>query len=141
MCGSQPDGCTPKTFVDYLGDNFKSPFIFKMNISDTGYDYNSTLHINPINTTMSSCSKGVDLPFFKAGACGCSDCTDSCPKPVPPPDVTQCKLWGILCLDAAYGLGFVICTICFILTILLTNVFIDMEDQLIDNGNIPIISL
>lgn len=133
MCGSPTDGCTPKAFVDYLGDNPDSPFIFKMNITDTEYDYNSTLHLKPINTTMSSCSKSVDLPFFKAGPCGCSDCTDSCPKPIPPPVIKQCKLWGMQCLDVAYFLGFAICTIFFLLAIFLTNVFI--EDKTITSGN------
>lgn len=133
MCGSPTDGCTPKAFVDYLGDNPDSPFVFKMNITDTEYDYNSTLHLKPINTTMSSCSKSVDLPFFKAGPCGCSDCTDSCPKPVPPPVIKQCKLWGMQCLDVAYFLGFAICTIFFLLAIFLTNVFI--EDKTITSGN------
>lgn len=79
MCGSPIDGCNPKAFVDYLGNNPQSPFIFDMNITDTDYDFNSTVHIKPINTTMSSCSQSIKLPFFKAPACGCSDCTASCP--------------------------------------------------------------
>ena len=139
MCGSPTDGCTPKAFVDYLGNNPDSPFIFLVNITDTPYDIyssneNKTLHITPINTTMSSCSQGVDLPFFKAGPCGCSDCVALCPKPVPPPEVKVCKLWGFNCLDAAYMSGFAICTIGFLLTLIFTNIFSRLKDHEEEEG-------
>ena len=72
MCGSNPGGCSPKAFVDYLGNNVQSPFIFIMNISDSEYDFNSTLRIKPANTTMQKCSQNVDMPYFKALSCSCS---------------------------------------------------------------------
>lgn len=132
MCGSPQDGCTPKAFVDYLGNNPQSPFIFDMNITDTPYNIssgtNETINITPINTTMSTCSEGVKLPYFKAPACGCSDCTGSCPKPVPPPEVKVCKLWSFRCLDVIYALSFVICSILFLIVLLLTNKFVDTTD-------------
>ena len=139
MCGSPPDGCTPKAFVDFLGFNQESPFKFDVNITDTPYDAysnltNKTIHITPINTTMSLCSKGVDLPFFKAAACGCSDCVDMCPKPVPPPVVKQCKIWGLNCWDAACIAGFIICSIGFCLTLLFTRIFKHLKEPEEDEG-------
>ena len=72
MCGSHQGGCTPKAFVDFLGDNSQSPFVFDMNITDSEYDYNSTLHIKPIDTTMNACYNSINMTYLKAAACGCS---------------------------------------------------------------------
>jgi len=77
MCGDQPDGCTPKRWVDFLGNNPQSPFIFLMNITDTPYNTtklntNQTITITAVNTTQNLCSNPVNLPFYKAASCGCS---------------------------------------------------------------------
>lgn len=72
LCGTSVDKCSPQKFVDYLGNNPQSPFIFDMNITDSGYDFNSTLHITPVNTSMYKCSAPVVSALYNASACGCS---------------------------------------------------------------------
>jgi len=77
MCGDQPEGCTPKRWVDYLGNNPQSPFAFLMNLTDTPYNTtrlntNQTITITPVNRTLNYCYQPVNLPFLKASACGCS---------------------------------------------------------------------
>ena len=72
LCGSHEGGCSPKGFVEFIGNNPESPFKFLMNITDEEYDFNSTLHIKPANTTLHKCSQNIDLPYYKAESCGCS---------------------------------------------------------------------
>lgn len=77
ICGSQSDGCSPKKLVDFLGDNPQSPFVFKMDITDTPYNTtelnsNNTLYIQPVNTTQYSCSTKISSQYINATACGCS---------------------------------------------------------------------
>lgn len=77
ICGSPPDGCSPSNLVNFLGDNPQSPFVFKMNITDTPYNTteymsNNTLLITPVNTTQYSCSKNIQSLYLNATACGCS---------------------------------------------------------------------
>lgn len=117
LCGSPKEGCTPELFVTYLGNNPQSPFIFYMNVTDNEFDVNSTLHVNPVNTTTYPCSTQIDIPNYKAPACGCSDCTPVCPVPVPPPVVIPCKLWGFACVDMISFLLFILFTMSFALSL------------------------
>lgn len=39
------------------------------------------------------------MQYYKAPACGCADCADSCPVPVFPPTSELCKVGDITCLD------------------------------------------
>lgn len=126
MCGSQVDGCDPFKFVSYLGNNDQSPFIFDMNLTDTSYNTtgkytNNTLVITPVNTTTTPCSKNVDFPWYKAASCGCSDCHEACPKPIPPPVEKKCKLWGLGCLDVGMIGLFALCSVTFLITLFISN--------------------
>lgn len=129
MCGSQPDGCSPKKFVDYLGNNPESPFIFNMNITDdhfniTEYNTNNTILINPVNTSQHSCYAPIDMLFYEAAPCGCSDCEGSCPKPIPIPEVKHCKLWGFECLNVSMFGMFLVCSAGFMATLFITNAIV-----------------
>lgn len=121
ICGSPSGGCTPQKLVSFLGNNDQSPFIFDMNVTDSEYDYNSTLHITPVNTSMHHCNNNIDMPFYKATACGCSDCEDACPIPIPPPVEKQCLIWSFECLNVVLLGLFVIFSVTFILTIFITR--------------------
>jgi Niemann-Pick C1 protein len=125
LCGSQKDGCTPERFVEYLGNNAQSPFIFTMNITDEGYEATdvdgATVEIIPANTTLHSCSKNIDMTWYQAPACGCSDCEDSCPKPIPPPEEKKCLVWGIDCLALIMTGVFVVCSASFLVGLLISN--------------------
>jgi hypothetical protein len=72
MCGSQPTGCNPEAFVVFIGTNDQSPFVINMNITDTEFDYNSTIHIKPMNSTAYKCNLAIKSANYEAAACGCS---------------------------------------------------------------------
>lgn len=125
MCGDQPEGCSPKKFVDYLGNNPQSPFIFLMNVSDTQYTThdveNKLIHIKPINTTGHNCYNSINMTFYQGSACSCSDCQESCPVPPPVPSKKTCKLWGFDCLGMLMTSLFALFSVVFVITLLINN--------------------
>lgn len=126
MCGSQPDGCNPERFVEYLGNNPQSPFIFNMNITNQSYnaldhDTGAVIAIKPVNTTLHSCASNIDMAWYQAPACGCSDCQDSCPMPVPPPQDKKCLIYGIDCLGVIMTGVFVLISTSFLIGLLINN--------------------
>lgn len=100
MCGSSEGGCTPSGFVEFVGNNPQAPFVINMNITDKEFDYNASIHIKPTNTLMHKCSLNINMTYYQAPACGCTDCFESCPKPVPHPPDKVCMLWNIECFSA-----------------------------------------
>lgn len=121
LCGTSAESCTPEKFVYYLGHNSQTPFIFNMNITENDYDLNSTVHIKPKNTTMYECSKSVVTENFNASACGCSDCEDSCPVPVPPPIEKPCMVFSLTCADVFSITLFIVFTTTFLVVIFVSN--------------------
>ena len=137
LCGSPDGGCTPKLFVDYIGNNPLAPFIFNVNITDDPFNYNSTVIITPINTTMFKCSERAISPYFEAYACGCADCVDSCPVPKPPPVEKHCILWGFDCFSVVSGVLFLVFSLAFLVSLLLFSSRTRLhssQDQLVDEG-------
>lgn len=121
ICGIQPNGCSPKALVEYLGNNPLSPFIFDINITNYEYDFNETVHIKPINTSLKSCNQNINMPYYKAAACGCADCADSCPVPVLPFTSIPCKVGKLNCLDFICIILFCAITIIFLASLLLMS--------------------
>jgi hypothetical protein len=139
LCGRSVDDCSPYLFAAYIGNNPQSPFIFHINVTDTAFDYNSTLHVTPLNTTTYNCYEPMITPWGNASACGCSDCQPSCPVPGPPPPVILCDIWGVECVNFAALLMFLLFTATFLMTLLIANVFRQSgksDNILIENGNI-----
>ncbi|RNA21587.1 Niemann-Pick C1, partial [Brachionus plicatilis] len=136
LCGTSAESCSPEIFVNYLGHNSQTPFIFNMNITENEYNFNSTLHIKPKNTTMYECSKQVTTENFNASACGCSDCEDSCPVPVPPPIQKPCKIFSLTCGDVFAITLFIVFTTTFLVVIFVfssTNGKKNLKYQKFDN--------
>ena len=132
LCGSPSDGCSPKTFVKFIGNNPESPFAINVNIADEPFVHNSTLLITPSNQTTVFCNEYINLPHYKALACSCSDCTDACPVPVPPPVVKVCKVWRLACLDVVFIVLFVVSSVGFLGILLISKIFAKKKEK---NGN------
>lgn len=121
ICGIQVNGCSPKALAEYLGNNPLSPFIFDVNISDTDYITNENILIKPINTTLNQCYNNVNMPFFKAAACGCADCFKSCPVPIIPPALKVCKVMSLDCVDFVCIVLFSVLSCSFLTVILVVS--------------------
>ena len=66
---------------------------------------------------MNSGELKVDVPLALAE----SDCEDSCPKPIPPPEEKKCLVWGIDCLALIMTGVFVVCSASFLVGLLISN--------------------
>ena len=142
LCGSPDGGCTPKLFVDYIGNNPLAPFVFNVNITDDPFNYNSTVQIIPVNTTMFVCSEKAVSPNFEASACGCADCIDSCPVPKPPPIEKHCILWGFECFTVVSAILFLVFSLAFLVSLLLFSSRTRLhssQDQLVDECKLDLI--
>ena len=96
-------------------------------MTNEGFDYNSTLHVNPVNTTIYKCNETISIGNYAASSCGCSDCPDSCPYVPPPPAEIICKLWGYNCIDTTMAILFSIMSLSF-----LTGLFISTRISRVD---------
>lgn len=123
VCGTTAAKCTPKIWVDYMGDiqNGQTPFPINFTIvNDPVKEYNETFF--PMNATIIPCSKAVGN---RTSACSCQDCESSC-SPIPPPPPPT-KPWKILNLDAAVfimGCVFIVFTIVFGIYVIIYNIFV-----------------
>ena len=70
LCGTHQ--CSPATFVNFLGSNPETPFIFNINITDSSYLLNGTIEIIPHNSTAFICNSTVISEYYNGSACGCS---------------------------------------------------------------------
>jgi hypothetical protein len=110
-----------------------------MNITDQEFDLNSTIHITPTNTPMHNCKDKINMTYFRASACGCTDCLESCPTPKPHPPEKICKLWGFECFTVAMMMLFVVSTVSFIVGLLVSSQLKRKNsnlERLIKEGNI-----
>jgi Niemann-Pick C1 protein len=103
--------CTPIKLVTFIGNNKYAPFVFNINMTDSAFYLNETVHIIPSNSTVYNCNAAINSTNYKANACGCSDCKPMCPLP-PKPDIeVVCYISGIECFSfgifAAYAVFFV----------------------------------
>jgi len=135
LCGSPQDGCSPEAFVKFIGNNNESPFSINVYIADEPFLYNSTQLITPTNTTTVLCNQNINLPHFKALACSCSDCTDACPVPIPPPVVEVCKLGELACLDVVFIILFCVSSLSFLGILLLSKIFKNYTQKKEKNSN------
>jgi hypothetical protein len=133
LCGAQLNGCSPKALVEYLGNNPFSPFIFDINITETSYHTINNIHIKPINTSLKECSANINMQFYKATACSCADCIDSCPVPIPPIILKSCKIMSLDCLDVFCIIFFSVLSISFILILLLKKFLFIKKSKLKSN--------
>ncbi|KAL5014594.1 hypothetical protein ScPMuIL_008864 [Solemya velum] len=122
VCGTTAAKCTPKIWVDYMGNiqNGQTPFTLNFTITNQNVtDYNETFY--PMNHTIIPCSKAISNG---TSACSCQDCESSC-SPIPPPPPPT-KPWLILDLDGAVVIAsciFIIFTIAFGIYVIIYNIF------------------
>ncbi|XP_067952153.1 NPC intracellular cholesterol transporter 1-like [Watersipora subatra] len=80
LCGTTGDTCSPKIWLDFLGDNSATPFTIHFTITDTpikSTNYNgSEVMLTPLNETSFSCT---DRPSADESTCSCQDCEAACP--------------------------------------------------------------
>lgn len=86
LCGTT--ACTPEKLVYFLGNNPQSPFVFNVILTNDS---------NAANSTSFDCNTSINEKYYKAGACGCSDCALSCPMPPPYIPKEECRIWSIRC--------------------------------------------
>jgi Niemann-Pick C1 protein len=130
LCGTTVDDCSPYKFVNFLGNNPQTPFIFNMNLTDLNeFQFNSTVKVKPQNSTMYKCSEAFSTHYQNASACGCSDCELSCPVPIPPPQKSKCKIWDIDCFAFASTLFFILLSTAFLMAVFLGKNLIRKDDK------------
>ena len=93
MCGgTEAVDCTPKKFLDFLGNPANAPFLINMFIDPKKPSNHSA------NTTVANATVPMDIGIIKcnesfldpvtgknASQCSCEDCAGSCPVPPTPP--------------------------------------------------------
>ena len=97
---------------------------------------NETLQMIPRNTSTAYCNEHINFPNYKALACSCSDCTASCPVPIPPPIIKECKIWLFNCLDIVFIILFFISSLSFLAILLISKFyqeFINKRDKSFTN--------
>lgn len=79
LCGMEASQCTPKLWLEFLGDKKKNPKFVPFNIY-FNITANASMHLDILNVTLNPINGTVE-PC--AGKCTCQDCSSSC-KPVVP---------------------------------------------------------
>lgn len=79
LCGMPASECTPKLWLQFLGDKTKNPNFVPFNIN-FNISANASMHLDILNLTLSPMNDTIE-PC--AGRCTCQDCSLSC-KPIEP---------------------------------------------------------
>jgi len=112
FCGVKADQCTPRKWLDYMGNtgNGRAPFPIGYNFTSNSFvSNNETYH--PLDLDNRRCNETYSNSSFP---CSCQDCAGSCaPQPPPPAPKEPCKILTIDCASFIAGCVFIVFIICF----------------------------
>lgn len=106
LCGQNRDKCSPKIWLDFMGnvDNTQAPFQIYFHVTNKNKTYDSGDTNMPMDWKHYTCQ---EAPSSQELPCSCPDCPKSCaPIPPVPPPKKPCEILHVACADFAFTVVF-----------------------------------